>query len=111
MLVYIKVMLIFTPTKEINITKIRIMATLTTQDTNKLTITYSSAKMDIQGAWDNPTDGMAKISRSWIYAVDPETMQFVKAVFKCMPGHFSLYDTFVEIMKCKTLEILLNKVS
>lgn len=73
-----------------------------------LQITYKAAQNDIQEAWNNPARSTDRITRDWIYSVDPETMNFVKAIFKVMPGHFSLYKTFVAIMKTGSLIQLLN---
>ncbi len=74
-----------------------------------LTTTFKSAKADIQDCWANPLSDNDRITRDWIYSVDPETMNFAKAMFGFMPGHYSLYTTFVAIMKCGSLESLLLK--
>jgi len=77
---------------------------------NELNINFAAAKSDIQDCFDNPVKESDRLTRDWIYSVDPETMIFVKAVFKAMPGHYSLYDTFVSIMKKSSLEsVLKNK--
>lgn len=70
----------------------------------ELKVKYNSAKVDIQDAWDNPVRKDSRITRDWIYSVDPETMAFCKALFKFVKGDMSLYDVFTSIMKNETLE-------
>ncbi len=74
-----------------------------------LAITFKSAKADIQDCWANPIHPSDRITRNWIYAVDPETMTFAKAVFAIMPGTYSLYTSFVEILISGSLDSLLLK--
>ena len=69
---------------------------------------FNSSQKDIKDAWENPARGdMDKINHDWIYSVDPETMDFVKAMWKLMDGNKSLYDAFVVIMKAKTIRSIL----
>ena len=76
-----------------------------------LQIRFESSKRDIQDAWDNPIRENARITRDWIYTVDPETMNFVKVLWKCLNGNHSIYTTFVAIMKSDSIEHLLTKHS
>ena len=76
-----------------------------------LQIRFESSKRDIQYAWDNPIREDARITRDWIYTVDPETMNFVKTLWNCLNGEHSVYTTFVAIMKSKSIEQLLTKHS
>jgi len=76
-----------------------------------LQIRFESSKRDIQDAWDNPIRENARITRDWIYSVDPETMDFVKTLWKCLNGEHSLYTTFVAIMKSNSIKQLLIKNS
>lgn len=71
-------------------------------------ITFDSAKSDVVNAWENPLKDSDRITRDWIYGVDPETMDFVKEVFTAMPGEYSLYKTFVRVMKSKNFNELLR---
>lgn len=64
-----------------------------------LEVKYKSAKLDIQDAWDNPVRNDDRVTRNWIYSVDPETMVFCKVVFPLVDGDMSLYDVFTSIMK------------
>jgi len=76
-----------------------------------LQIRFESSKRDIQDAWDNPIRENARITRDWIYTVDPETMSFVKMLWKFLNDEHSVYSTFVAIMKSKSIEQLLTKHS
>lgn len=70
---------------------------------------FDGCKSDIQCAWDNPIRPDSRITRDWIYAVDPETMTYVKAMWSFMPKHYSLYNTFTAIMKGKSFVDVLTK--
>lgn len=76
-----------------------------------LQIRFESSKADIQDAWDNPFRENARITRDWIYAVDPKTMSFVSMLWGCLSGKTSLYTTFVAVMKSDSIEQLLTKHS
>ena len=76
-----------------------------------LQIAFESSKKDIQDSWDNPIRPNARITRDWIYTVDPETMNFVKVLWNSLSGEHSLYSTFVAIMKSNSIEQLLTKNS
>ena len=76
-----------------------------------LSQSFESAKRDIQYSWDNPIRKDARITRDWIYTVDPETMNFAKTLWRYLNGNHSLYSTIVAIMKCKSIEQLLTKHS
>ena len=73
-----------------------------------LKISFESAKQDISNSWEFPLRQDARITRDWIYTVDPETMDYAKEIFSVMPGDFSLYTTIVRIMKSNSFEELLN---
>lgn len=80
--------------------------------TEKLQNTFNSAKNDITDCWENPLKSDDRITRNWIYAVDPETMAFAKAVFEVlMNGDQSLYTTFVMIMESNNIPEIVNKNS
>lgn len=73
-----------------------------------LNVTFESSKRDITSCWETPLNESDRVTGEWIYSVDPETMNFVKAMFKFMPGDYSLYKTFVAIMKGNNVNALLN---
>ena len=77
----------------------------------KLQLTFNGAKADITECWENPLRGTQdRIHHTWIYSVDPETMQFAKAVWNVvMNKNTSLYDTFCMIMKSESVDEMINK--
>jgi hypothetical protein len=44
---------------------------------------------------------MDQLAGEWIYGVDPETMDEVKAIYSESDGSLSLYNVFCKILKLK----------
>ncbi len=74
----------------------------------ELTARFETAKSDLLGCWESPIRTNHKITGDWIYAADPETFEFSKAMWNMMPGHYSLYSTMVVIMQSASLTELLT---
>lgn len=55
--------------------------------------------LDVKDAYGNPLRDSDRITRDWIYSVDPETMEAVKSFWRTLPGDKSLYDAFVSVLK------------
>lgn len=56
-----------------------------------------STILDVNLAWEE-AERLDRASHDWIYSVDPETMEEVKAFWKTLSGHHSLYNAFVVVL-------------
>jgi len=54
--------------------------------------------LDVEDAWSGATR-QERINHDWIYNVDTETMETVRAYWRTMPADKSLYDAFVSVLK------------
>ena len=67
-------------------------------------LSFNSAKVDIIDCFENPLKASDRLTRNWIYSVEPSTMAFVKAYKSVsLDGTHSLYSAFCHIMKLKSL--------
>ena len=80
-------------------------------EAQKKELTFYSANDDICQAWDKPLHRRDRVNRTWIYAVDPETMDYAKMVWKLMSGDKSLYQAFCLIRKCSSRNEMVNELA
>lgn len=77
-----------------------------------LELNYKSVRSDVQDCWDNPLKPSDRLTREWIYAVDPETMNFINVIHDTLKiGHRSIYDTFCEVLDNESLLLLIENTN
>jgi len=58
----------------------------------------TSAIKDVRNSYDNRNMSILE-QKEWIYTVDPETMDEVKALWRVMNGTSTLFNAFWKIVK------------